>query len=126
VKKFRLIALALLAVAALALPAAAAADDNRGLAVFDGQVQAGQDPVLPEGLMYVDQFDHPCPHASKHQRRQKIIADQDRDRGQNHCFRRRPAHPFRPAGGMEALVAAHEGKDQAETGGLDQTVEYIA
>ena len=54
------------------------------------------------------------------ERGQHIVGGQDEDRGRHHRIGGGVAHALRAALGIEAVVAAHQGDDEAEHRRLDQ------
>src|SRR5690606_32646623 len=57
---------------------------------------------------------------------EEIVADEDQHEGGDDGIGCRLAHPLRAAGGMEAVIAAHQGDDKAEDAGLDQSRHDVA
>jgi hypothetical protein len=53
-------------------------------------------------------------------KRQKEIADQDRNRGKDHCLSGGPSDTFGPLTASHAFVTANDGDDAAKNEGLNE------
>ena len=101
---------------------AGAADHHQGMALGHGEVDAVQHVLCAEALAHVLQDDVTVSHRSlrKQQVGEDEVGGENEYGGGDHGIGGGAAHALRAALGIEAVVAAHDGDDEPEEGGLDE------
>ena len=101
---------------------AGAADHHKGMALRHGEVDAVQHVLWAEALAQVLEDDVTVSHRSlrKQQVGEGEVGGENENGGGDHGIGGGAAHALRAALGIEAVVAAHDGDDEPEDGGLDE------
>lgn len=104
------------------LARARTADDHQRAPLWHRQVQAIQDMLCPEAFADVLQNNVSLSHGliRKQQGGEDEIGGENENGGRDDGIGGCPANTLGAAFGIEAVIAAHDGDDEAEDGGLDE------